>query len=119
MHIKETKPYIALRRTYYALKNWDKTCDDWKLYRGIRPLKNIHAGQACVVIGNGPSLKVVDLTKLHELGIPTFACNRIHLIFPQTPWRPDYYFMSDEKLVKQYLYLMSRMGTDFLKNTLG
>lgn len=102
MNIKETKTYVILRKTYYALKNWKKTCDEWKLYRGIRPLKDIYKGQACVVIGNGPSLKVKDLTRLHELGIPTFACNRIHLIFPQTPWRPDYYFMSDEKLVRQY-----------------
>ena len=102
MRIKETKPYIAVRKAYHALRNWDQTWDDWKLYCGIRPLKDIYKGQACVVIGNGPSLKVEDLTKLHELGIPTLACNRIHLIFPQTPWRPDYYFMSDEKLVKQY-----------------
>lgn len=102
MNIKETKPYIAIRNVYYALKNWKKTCDDWKIYRGIRPLKDKHKGQACVVVGNGPSLKVEDLTRLHELKIPTFACNRIHLIFPQTSWRPTYYFMSDEKLVKQY-----------------
>lgn len=102
MNIKETTPYIALRKSYYALKNWEKTFDDWRLYRGIRPLKDIHKGQACVVIGNGPSLTAEDLTKLSQLGIPTFACNRIHLIFPQTPWRPSYYFMSDEKLLKQY-----------------
>lgn len=102
MNIKKTRTYRAVRTVYLAVKNWDKTLDDWKLYRGIRPLKDIHKGQACVVIGNGPSLKVEDLTKLHDLGIPTFACNRIYLIFPQTSWRPDYYFMSDEKLVKQY-----------------
>lgn len=102
MNVKTTKPYIAVRKLYYALKNWEKTRDDWKLYCGIRPLKDIHSKQTCVVIGNGPSLRIDDLTKLHELGIPTFACNRIHLIFPQTPWRPTYYFMSDEKLVKQY-----------------
>lgn len=102
MKIKETKFYTAFRKIYYALKDWDKTSDSLRHYCAIRPLKNIHKGQACVVIGNGPSLKVEDLTRLHELGIPTFACNRIHLIFPQTPWRPDYYFMSDEKLVKLY-----------------
>ena len=71
MTIKETTPYTALRKLYHALRNWDKTLDDWKLYRGIRPLKDTHKGQACVVIGNGPSLKVEDLTKLHDLGIPT------------------------------------------------
>ena len=102
MNIKETSTYRSVRKLYYALKHWDKTVDDTKLYMGIRPFKDKHQGQVCVVIGNGPSLKVDDLTRLHELGIPTFACNRIHLIFPQTPWRPTYYFMSDEKLIKQY-----------------
>jgi len=102
MNIKESKPYSALRKTYYALKNWEQTKDKMQIRRKLRPYHNRHKGQACVVIGNGPSLRVEDLTKLHELGIPTLACNRIHLIFPQTPWRPTYYFMSDEKLIKQY-----------------
>lgn len=102
MGIKETKPYIAVRKLYYALKNWDKTKDDLAVTYALRRFKNCHKGETCVVIGNGPSLRAEDLTKLHQLGIPTFACNRIHLIFPQTPWRPDYYFMSDEKLVEQY-----------------
>lgn len=102
MNLKETTVYITARKVYYALKNWKTTWDNWDLYYGIRPLKDKHKGQACVVIGNGPSLKVEDLTRLHELRIPTFACNRIHLVFQQTPWRPTYYFMSDEKLAKQY-----------------
>ena len=102
MNMKNTKLYIAVRKLYYALKNWEKTRDDLAVTRALRPLKNSHRGQACVIIGNGPSLRVEDLTRLHELGIVTFACNRIHLIFDQTPWRPTYYFMSDEKLIQQY-----------------
>lgn len=102
MGIKETKPYIAVRKLYYALKNWDTTKDDLAVAYALHRFKNCHKGKTCVVIGNGPSLRAEDLTKLHQLGIPTFACNRIHLIFPQTPWRPDYYFMSDEKLIDQY-----------------
>lgn len=62
MHIKDTKLYIAIRRSYYVLKNWEKTQDDWKLYRGIRPLKDIHKGRACVVIGNGLSMRVEEHT---------------------------------------------------------
>ncbi len=102
MNIKETKPYVFLRRTYYSLKDWDNTWDRIKITHKLKPYKNRHKGQACVVIGNGPSLKAEDLTKLWELKIPTFACNRINLIFDQTPWRPTYYFMSDKKLVAQF-----------------
>lgn len=102
MNLKKTKPYNTARKIYFGIKNWDTTRDNWKIFRGIRPFRDRHKGRCCVVVGNGPSLKAEDLTRLHQLGIPTFACNRIHLIFPQTPWRPDYYFMSDEKLLAQY-----------------
>jgi hypothetical protein len=102
MNLKNTRIYDSVRSVYHALMDWEKTVQEIKCYCSIRPFKNQHIGNACVVIGNGPSLRVEDLTKLHELGIPTFACNRIHLIFPQTPWRPTYYFMSYAKLVKQY-----------------
>jgi hypothetical protein len=46
------------------------------------------------LIGNGPSLKDVDLLSLS--GGLTFACNRIHL-HPswEGGWRPDYYVVSD------------------------
>lgn len=102
MNFKDNRIYTSIRSVYYAISNWPKTAQKAKCYREIHPFKNRHIGKACVVVGNGPSLRTEDLTKLHELGIPTFACNRIHLIFPQTPWRPTYYFMSDAKLIKQY-----------------
>ncbi len=102
MNIKETRPVNALRRAYYAIRNWEQTKDNIQTRRVIRRYKDRHKGEPCVVIGNGPSLRAEDLTTLHELGIATLACNRIHLIFEKTPWRPTYYFMSDAKLVEQY-----------------
>ncbi len=98
--IKNSKPYSAIRRFYYSLKNWDATKVRLKTQRDIRKFKNICKGQPCVVIGNGPSLRIEDLTALHDLRVKTFACNRIHKVFSQTPWRPDYYFMSDNKLME-------------------
>lgn len=100
--IKQTKLYKSIREVYYALKDWSTTKDNLCRARIIRHYKNIHRGQKCFVVGNGPSLKAEDLTRLHKLGIPTFACNRIHLIFPQTAWRPTYYFISDSKIADQY-----------------
>lgn len=102
MNIKEQWLYLKIRKIYYALKNWETTKDNLQIAHKIKKYKNLHKGQSCVVVGNGPSLTVADLTKLHQLQIPTFACNRIHLVFEQTEWRPSYYFMSDAKLVKQY-----------------
>src|SRR5690349_2250826 len=43
----------------------------------------------CVVVGNGASLSVDQLNLI--TGIPSIACNRINLIYPQTDWRPTIY----------------------------
>lgn len=61
--------------------------------------KNKYVDQRCFFIGNGPSLRAEDLTKLHEAGEMTFAFNRIYNIFDQTPWRPDFYISQDEKML--------------------
>lgn len=100
--IKESAPVCALRRAYYAVKDWDETKKVLKIRRDIRRFKGTAKRKACVVIGNGPSLRVEDLTRLRELKIPTFACNRVYLAFSQTPWRPDYYFLSDAKLLDDF-----------------
>ena len=43
----------------------------------------------CYIIGNGASLKAADLDLI--VGQPSFACNRISLIYPETKWRPGVY----------------------------
>lgn len=57
--------------------------------------KNIHAGERCFVLGNGPSLTIADLNKLHENHAFCFACNKIYKVFNRTDWRPDVLGMSD------------------------
>ena len=47
----------------------------------MRALHNTHAGERCFIIGNGPSLRRTDLTKLKEEF--TFGLNRIYLIFSE------------------------------------
>lgn len=43
----------------------------------------------CFVVGNGTSLNETDVDML--AGTPSFACNRINLLYPEKNWRPDYY----------------------------
>ena len=54
------------------------------------------------VIGNGPSLKVEQLNKI----IPevSFGVNRIHLLYDQTAWRPDYYVYMDMSNTTNEIY---------------
>jgi hypothetical protein len=44
-------------------------------------LHNSHNGERCFIIGNGPSLRQTDLTRLR--GEFTFGLNRIYLLFPE------------------------------------
>jgi hypothetical protein len=49
--------------------------------RRLTVLKDTHKGQRAFIIGNGPSLKQTDLTKLKNEF--TFGMNRIYLMFPE------------------------------------
>ena len=65
----------------------------------IRKFKDKHKGERCFVIGNGPSLKADDLTKIKNAY--SFAANYIYKIFAQTPWRPTYYCVQDENVLRE------------------
>lgn len=63
-------------------------CEDLEQY------KNIHKGERCFIIGNGPSLKPEDLDILRASGEVCFATNDIGLMYDKTEWRPDYYVVA-------------------------
>lgn len=67
--------------------------------RKLAELKGLHHGQRCFIVGNGPSLRSEDLTRIYTNGDISFACNRIFHIFKDTPWRPTYYISQDEKVL--------------------
>lgn len=56
-------------------------------------LRDRHAGARAVIVGNGPSLRISDLNKLHDC--VSFGSNKIYLAFDQTNWRPTYYSVED------------------------
>ncbi len=62
----------------------------------LAALKDIHRGQRCFIIGNGPSLRQTDLKKLRTEF--TFGLNRIYLLFPELGF-PTTYFLSMNDLV--------------------
>ena len=65
----------------------------WRSYdkRKIEGFKNIHNGKRCFIIGNGPSLNAIDLTKLKNEY--TFGVNSIFL--KQDELVPTYYVVED------------------------
>jgi hypothetical protein len=57
--------------------------------------KDIHKGQTCVIIGNGPSLDITPLDKFAEK-YKTFGSNMIY----RKPFTPDYYSIIDEIMLE-------------------
>lgn len=67
----------------------------------LRGYKNVDSNRRCFILGNGPSLSVVDLEKLHESNEVCFAANRIYGIYDQTDWRPTYFVCQDDRIMEQ------------------
>lgn len=64
--------------------------------RRLDSLRDSHRGERCFILGNGPSLRQTDLTKLrHEF---TFGLNRIYLLFAELGF-PTTFFVSTNDLV--------------------
>lgn len=62
-------------------------------YKKLKRFHQVHKGERCFIIGNGPSLTIEDLEKLENE--VTFASNEIVYSFEQTSWRPTYFGCGD------------------------
>lgn len=69
--------------------------------RRLRALKDIHNGKRAFIIGNGPSLKQTDTSKLkNEI---TFGMNRIYLAFPEWGFTTTYLCVTNDLVVEQFV----------------
>jgi hypothetical protein len=67
--------------------------------RQLGELKDRHRGQRCFIIGNGPSLKQTDLTRLRNEY--TFGVNRIYLMFPELGFTTSYFLSVNSLVIEQ------------------
>lgn len=66
----------------------------------LNQLKDIHKGKRAFIIGNGPSLKQTDLTKLkNEI---TFGMNRIYIAFPEMGFETTYFVSINNLVIEQF-----------------
>ena len=72
--------------------------------------KNIYQGKRVFIIGNGPSVKISDLDKLHENGDICFGLNKIYKIYGQTKWRPDYLCIADTRVMAKSEDIYERLA---------
>ena len=67
----------------------------------LAALKDIHKGKRAFIIGNGPSLKQTDLSKLkNEI---TFGMNRIYLAFPELGFTTSYICVTNDLVIEQFV----------------
>jgi hypothetical protein len=71
----------------------------WRSLRRSEALRNRHLGQRCFVLGNGPSLRTTDLSRLsNEVIIGT---NRIYLLFDELGFTTTYYVSVNRLVIEQ------------------
>lgn len=100
---------ISERYKGYIIRNYSKS----KYAKELKTFHDKHRGETCFIIGNGPSLKAEDLEMISQKGIPTFAFNRIYLMFDKTNWRPTYYISQDEKTLKNCTKEVNQMNLPY------
>ncbi len=76
--------------------------------RRLESLENIHQGERCFIIGNGPSLKNTDLSRLKNEF--TIGMNRIYLLFPQMGFPTSYYLSVNDLVVEQCAEDIQNLG---------
>ena len=93
------------RRTYDGLRRLPELPDaylhPWRREsrRKLAALKDSHKGERCFVIGNGPSLKNTDLSKLSNDF--TIGMNRIFLAADELGFKPDILVCVNDLVVEQ------------------
>jgi hypothetical protein len=65
----------------------------------LAKLKDTHRGERCFILGNGPSLKNTDLSKLRDEY--TIGMNRFYLAFPDLGFKTSYYLSVNDLVVEQ------------------
>ena len=83
--------YLSWRFLKLGHKNADKL---------LKPLENKFEGCRCVVIGNGPSLKKMDLHSLENEY--TFGLNRIYLLFDELGFKTTFLVAVNRLVIKQF-----------------
>lgn len=70
-----------------------------KSIRSLNRYRDIHTGERCFIIGNGPSLKNTDLSYLEKEY--SFGMNRIYLMFPELGFSTTYYLSINSLVIEQ------------------
>ena len=87
-------------------------------HKKFKELHNKYEGETCYIVGNGPSLTLDDLKKLKDKHC--FAFNRIYETFDKTDWRPEFYMVLDNDVMKTVAKNIRKIDSKYkLLNIMG
>jgi hypothetical protein len=66
---------------------------------GLSDLRDVHRGETCVIIGNGPSLRSTDISLLRDQY--TFGLNRVYLAFDDWGFSTTYHVSVNKYVAEQ------------------
>ena len=75
----------------------------------LERLRNVHAGERCFILGNGPSLIQLDLSRLR--GEHTFGLNRGYLLFPRIGFETTYHVCINQLVAAQFGRELAALGS--------
>jgi hypothetical protein len=80
----------------------------------LKQFKNKHQGEECFIIGNGPSLKAMDLTPLRKYY--TFGLNKIYLLFDRVDLNLNYLVAVNKLVIEQSVYVYQDLPVTLFLN---
>jgi len=97
---KPLKPLYE-RAKIYLNHYKDPLYREWyyKHSKRLLKFKDIHAGESCFIIGNGPSLNKMDLSVLKDYH--TFGLNKIYLMFDKVDLNLSYHVAVNKYVIEQ------------------
>jgi hypothetical protein len=90
---------IAARHRFYDRIGWLRQGKGWKIGKvpgdqtKLESLRGIHAGNPCLIIGNGPSLNEIDFNYFRSM--TTIGCNGIYRAFEDWGFHTNYLLFED------------------------
>ncbi len=67
--------------------------------KAVEAYRDLHRGRRCFILGNGPSLRDTDLSRLR--GEIAFGANRVYLLFPELGFPTTYYLAVNTLVIEQ------------------
>jgi len=92
-------PYLRAADLIARRLLWDIRPQSWVSRRRLKRLRDSHKGEKAVIVCNGPSLLMSNLSSLGN--VYTFGLNKINLLFDKSPFRPSCIVAMQEFVLEQ------------------